>query len=177
MSGTVGFSSPPERGSTFWLQLHLPIAQAPREANAKDAPQLAAHLEVLIVDDNAVNRMVATRLLEVLGCRATAVEGGQKALEVLETQSFDCILMDCQMPEMDGFEATRRIRALEVHKRVPIIAVTAGALQEDRIRCTEAGMDGFLPKPMSKAALASALSELTAPLPDAKPPIRSVNMR
>ena len=114
------------------------------------ARELGEALRVLLVEDNAVNRKVATRLLEKRGHLVTATSNGREALTALEKGSYDVVLMDVQMPEMDGFEATRIIRAMEkgtgLHQQ--IIALTAHALTSDRERCMEAGMDDYLTKPI-----------------------------
>ncbi len=128
--------------------------------------------EILVVEDNRVNQMVATLLLQKLGCRVQVAINGAEACRALEARSFDLVLMDCQMPEMDGFEATRRIRSRESGaRRTPIIALTAGVLKEERDKCYEAGMDGFLSKPISneelKAALESWLAATRAHVPPA----------
>jgi CheY-like chemotaxis protein len=112
---------------------------------------------VLIVEDNAVNQMVAARLLEKLGCRVDVAANGREAVEMVGLLPYDAIFMDCQMPEMDGFEATQEIRRREgssVHR--PIIAMTANAMQ-GRERCLGAGMDDYVSKPMRKADLTEAL--------------------
>jgi signal transduction histidine kinase/CheY-like chemotaxis protein len=160
MGGEVGILSEPGQGATFWVTLTLPVAKAPANPGLQETLQVNVDLDVLIVDDNAVNRMVATRMLQKLGCLATAVEGGKEAIELLSMRAFDCVLMDCQMPEMDGFEATRSIRLLPGRTNIPVIAVTAGVLEQDRVRCEQAGMDGFLAKPLNKIALAQVLSGL-----------------
>lgn len=159
MNGEVGVRSVEGQGATFWLTLALPLADAPASVTARETLRVQAPLSVLVVDDNGVNRMVATRLLEKLGCHTTAVDGGKQAVELLAQRAFDCVLMDCQMPDMDGFEATRLIRELGVNSTIPIIAVTAGVLEGDRVRCEQAGMDGFLAKPLNKAALVAQLSK------------------
>jgi CheY-like chemotaxis protein len=113
---------------------------------------------VLIVEDNAVNQMVAARLLEKLGCRVDVAANGREAVEMVGLLPYDAIFMDCQMPEMDGFEATQEIRRREgssVHRL--IIAMTANAMQGDRKRCLDAGMDDYVSKPMRKADLTEAL--------------------
>jgi signal transduction histidine kinase/CheY-like chemotaxis protein len=113
---------------------------------------------VLIAEDNAVNQMVAARLLEKLGCRVDVAANGREAVEMIALLPYDAIFMDCQMPEMDGFEATQEIRRREgssVHH--PIIAMTANAMQGDRERCLNAGMDDYVSKPIRRADLREAL--------------------
>jgi CheY-like chemotaxis protein len=113
---------------------------------------------ILIVEDNAVNQMIAARLLEKLGCRVDVAANGREAVEMAGLLPYDAIFMDCQMPEMDGFEATQEIRSREgpsVHR--PIIAMTANAMQGDRERCLNAGMDDYISKPIRKADLNEAL--------------------
>jgi CheY-like chemotaxis protein len=119
-------------------------------------PVFSAH--VLVVEDNTVNQMVATRLLEKLGCRVDVAANGREAVKMTGRLPYDAIFMDCQMPEMDGFAATREIRKREgssVHR--PIIAMTANAMQGDRERCLNAGMDDYVSKPIRKADLIEAL--------------------
>jgi CheY-like chemotaxis protein len=120
---------------------------------------------ILIVEDNAVNQRVAQRLLERLGYRAEVVGNGLEAVKALELAPYDVVLMDVQMPEMDGFEATRVIRdpqsAVRDHE-VPIIAMTAHAMKGDREKCIEAGMDDYVAKPVGSAALAEAIERRLA---------------
>jgi CheY-like chemotaxis protein len=124
---------------------------------------------ILVVDDNAVNRLLATRLIEKEGHTVVSVESGVAALEVFEKQTFDLVLMDIQMPDMDGFEATHAIREKERQSanHVPIIAMTAHAMECDRQRCLSSGMEDYVSKPISKQALLAAI-ENVLPLPKAE---------
>src|SRR5262249_30857460 len=112
-------------------------------------PQFAAR--VLLAEDDQVNQLVATRFLQSFGCTITVAEDGKKAIDLFESKPSDLVFMDCHMPEVDGFEATRRIRAEEGDEtRTPIIALTANAMQGDREKCLAAGMDDYLSKPLQK---------------------------
>jgi CheY-like chemotaxis protein len=124
-----------------------------------DAPDPMAVLRVLVAEDNAVNQRLAARLLEKRGHRVTVTANGREAVEALADQTFDLVLMDVQMPEMDGFEATALIREKEQHKggHIPIIALTAHAMKGDKDRCLAAGMDGYLAKPIRPQELDDAL--------------------
>jgi PAS domain S-box-containing protein len=124
----------------------------------------AAWARVLVVEDNMVNQMVAKRLLEKLGCRVDLAANGNEAVEMYESMPFDAIFMDCQMPEMDGYEATRVIRGRQgTRERIPIIAMTAGVMEAERERCVSAGMDDFIPKPVVAAALKKAVDRWVLP--------------
>jgi len=123
---------------------------------------------VLVAEDNPINQKLVVRMLEKLGHRVALAEHGAAALRMLDEQPFDLVLMDVQMPELDGLEATRRIRQREVStgQHVPIIALTAHAMTGDRERCLAAGMDGYLAKPVQLAELGAALDSLaTGPGP------------
>ncbi len=123
-----------------------------------------ANAHLLLVEDNPVNQDVALTMLEFMGCQVETVYDGHQALRALARTTYDLVLMDCQMPEMDGFEATKVIRAQEAaapsatRSRLPIIALTANAMREDRERCLAAGMDDYLSKPFSQEALRQVLS-------------------
>jgi PAS domain S-box-containing protein len=129
--------------------------------NAAAAALPARSLRVLLAEDNAVNQKVATRILERLGATVDVAKNGVEALNAATRQRFDLILMDCQMPEMDGFQATGAIRASEAPggRRTPIIALTANAMQGDRERCVDAGMDDYLPKPVRSDELSLMLEK------------------
>ncbi|HET9840172.1 MAG TPA: PAS domain S-box protein [Candidatus Angelobacter sp.] len=133
-----------------------PVAPPP----SMHAPERPAH--VLLAEDNHINRMLATRLLEKHGYTFSVAENGAEVLEVLKKQNFDCVLMDVQMPVMDGFEATAAIRNTERlnGRHLPIIAMTAHAMTGDRERCVAAGMDGYVSKPVKPKELFSAIEEV-----------------
>jgi len=148
------------------------LAAAPASAPAPepvatraDAPSLAG-LHVLVAEDNTINQLLATMQFEGLRCTSTTVCNGREALQALARQHFDVILMDCQMPLMDGYEATRRIRASETAgQHIPIIAVTANAMEDERDAALACGMDDFLTKPYSHLALQEILLRLARPSP------------
>ncbi len=149
----------------------LPLAL--RRATASDPVQAlpdASALRLLVAEDNPVNSRVTLKMLERLGISAIAVPNGRQAVQSFQSSLFNLILMDCQMPEMDGFEATQAIRELEVgDSRVPIIALTANAMQGDRERCIECGMDDYLSKPIALDKLAGALHRWLEQPVDAHP--------
>jgi two-component system, sensor histidine kinase and response regulator len=116
---------------------------------------------VMLVEDNAVNQQVASRLLQAFGLHAQIAANGLEAVQRLQAEHFDLVFMDCQMPIMDGYEATRQIREMEraeSRERAPIIAMTANAMQGDRERCLEAGMDDYMAKPVKRETLAATLT-------------------
>ena len=116
---------------------------------------------VLVVEDNIVNQKVSVRMLEKLGCRVDVAVNGKEAVDLCEKQQYDVVFMDCQMPELDGFQATGQIRDQEKGGRIPIIAMTANAMRGDRQRCLDAGMDDYVSKPIKKEALTTALDRWT----------------
>lgn len=136
----------------------LAEARALQGDSGADRPQFAAR--VLLAEDHTTNQMVAAMMLRNLGCRVDIAANGQEALTMIETSSYDVVFMDCEMPEMDGFVATRAIRARADSKaQVPIIAVTAQSMQGDRERCLQAGMDDYITKPVEQDAFAAALTK------------------
>jgi PAS domain S-box-containing protein len=161
MGGRLGHYDNPNGGSVFWLELPLDtvVASPPAEPPAADAPAPAPPvLHVLVVDDVAMNRDIAGSFLRAAGHKVTCVEGGAEAITAVELMDFDVVLMDVRMPEMDGLEATRRIRRLEGERgRVPIVALTAQAFSEQVAECHKAGMDSHLPKPFDPDTLLTAV--------------------
>ena len=135
------------------------------EARTPDEDSLSGH--VLVAEDNLVNQQVTLTMLEILGCSVSMADDGVKSLQILESCRPDIILMDCQMPEMDGFEATRNIRDRESDtspgRRIPIITLTANAMKGDRERCMEAGMDDYLSKPFGQKNLRAMLEKWMVP--------------
>ena len=137
-----------------------PAAQ-PEPSESPPSPQ-CSQARLLVAEDNPVNQMVALTFLKKLGYRADVAKDGLEAVSKFQQEPYDLILMDCQMPELDGFEATRRIRSLAPPSRgpdIPIIAMTANAMQGDRLRCLEAGMNDYLSKPVERAKLAALLDQ------------------
>jgi CheY-like chemotaxis protein/HPt (histidine-containing phosphotransfer) domain-containing protein len=163
MGGRIDAHSVPGEGSRFWLDLPFDAAaeqQEPAPPAHRELPRTGC--TVLVAEDNPINQQVIERLLQHLGAVVTVVDDGEAAVALMQRESFDLVFMDCLMPVMDGFEATRRIREWErgqrVRSPVPIIALTANALAGDRDACLAAGMSDYLAKPISSAALAKAVS-------------------
>jgi PAS domain S-box-containing protein len=168
MGGSLHVSSELGAGSTFGFELDFLINGAARavsplgdahtdEVSPKDG--VAVRGRVLLAEDNEVNQQVAALFLQRLGYESYVVPNGQEALRALETQDFDAVLMDCQMPVLDGYEATRRIRAMDGPKsKIPIIAVTASAMPEERQKCFDAGMSDFTSKPIFATTLNEVLT-------------------
>jgi len=130
-----------------------------KEPSRSDAAQMRLHGTVLIAEDNEINQKVASAMLAALGLKSAIAPDGKVAVDRVRVEKFDLVLMDCQMPVMDGYAATAGIRALPGDRnRIPILALTANALQGDEAKCLAAGMDGFLTKPLTFQSLATALS-------------------
>jgi CheY-like chemotaxis protein/anti-sigma regulatory factor (Ser/Thr protein kinase) len=166
MSGDVGFISTDGQGSTFWLE----IAAEPTDAEARPSDEIAPVLEgfrILVVEDNPTNRMIASKLLEGLGAAVETAADGYLGVEAAERGGFDVILMDVQMPGIDGLEAARRIRALGGHAAAtPIVALTANVLSHQQRRYLDAGMDGVVGKPISPGALIGEIARLMQSHPE-----------
>jgi len=136
------------------------LSDVPRRAHKPSAENACRGLRILIAEDNAVNVMILERTLEDLDCTYVSANNGIDALRELEKSKFDIVLMDLQMPEMDGLEATKRLRESEsiTGRHIPIIALTAHAQQGDRERCLECGMDDYLPKPIVRGDMIAKLA-------------------
>ena len=172
MGGQVGAHSQPDKGSTFWFL--LPMMDVSATTPRADKPVCDVHWaarrfrgKVLLVEDNAVNQKVAQRFLERLGCEVELAENGEQCLRAWERRKFDVVLMDIQMPVMDGYTATRLIREKEcVDRHTPIVALTANAMTGQLERCLSAGMDGLLTKPIAIERLREVLDRFGLAVPE-----------
>ncbi len=169
MGGSLGVDSVEGEGSAFWFTANFKCAKeaaepVPETTDEDEVLQLNA--KILLVEDNPINQMVAQKMLEKIGLKAVLADNGIEALERLNEQSFDLVLMDCQMPEMDGFDATREIRKLDIktltQTPLPIVAMTANVMSGDREKCLEVGMDDYIGKPVQRDKLASVLKKWLA---------------
>jgi len=184
MDGDAGAESEPGKGSRFWFTAKLQYGRGPiplspaAQIPAKPVAELVgsrAGAKILLAEDNPVNREVALDLLQAIGLRVDIAEDGDQAVELARRNSYDLILMDMQMPKMDGIDATRMIRALPGLETLPVVAMTANVFDDDRQRCFDAGMNDFIPKPVDPARLHTTLLKwlprrnAAAPAPAAPP--------
>jgi len=174
MEGTIGCDEPPGGGALFWIELPLRASAMPQEdvrpAPIVDASDRRVNLRILVVDDVLANRQIAQAMLRAAGHSVTLAEDGATALLALESQRFDVVLMDLQMPGMDGFEAARRIRAMPLPaSEVAVIALTASVLPDQVEATRRAGMDGHLGKPLDRTALLDLMQQM--PRRDPLPPV------
>jgi CheY-like chemotaxis protein len=165
MGGQIAVSSEPGRGSRFIATLHCMQgdAAAPTLVQAEPMPPAAVGVDVLVAEDNPVNQLLIQTILQRMGHRPVLVADGQQAVEQARSACWSLVLMDMQMPELDGVGATRAIRALPGEQgRVPIVAMTANAREDDRRACLDAGMDDFVSKPIDTQALRAAIDRALA---------------
>ena len=137
------------------------IAKEKPSATHSETPTAKSE-RILIVEDNPINQLIIQTLLEQMGYRTELVNNGAEALQAFEVNSYDLIIMDCQMPVMDGLEATRKIRARESGTRTPVVALTAGIMNYERQKCLEVGMDAFLSKPLVVEDLEAVLARFVS---------------
>jgi signal transduction histidine kinase/ActR/RegA family two-component response regulator len=175
MGGEIGVHSRLGEGSTFSFTLPLATANQPEPDPLASPVRTALSIlqaRVLLAEDNAVNSRVATHMLKKLGCHVDVAANGKEAVDMLEMLPYDLIMMDCQMPTMDGYEATQEIRRTQgERKRIPIIALTANAMEGDKERCLQAGMDDYIGKPIQVDNLREILQRWApqeAPYPGAR---------
>ena len=173
-AGVVGYASKPisrdELLDVLARVLNLTPGNTQALVTRHALADASAVLDVLLVEDHAINQKLAVTLLERWGHRVTVADNGQLALAAMQQRQFDLVLMDMMMPVMDGLEATRRIRASETGQRIPIVAMTANAMESDRERCLEAGMDDYLSKPIKATELQAMLQRFATPSPQVSVP-------
>jgi CheY-like chemotaxis protein len=170
MGGTITVESMPGKGSTFsYTTRLLPAIQRTISAQAVTPPiasmaDRATPLKILVVDDNEINQVVACKFLQKLGCHAEVARNGREALDSIAKVVYDAVLMDCEMPEMNGYEATQEIRRQEqsTTNHLPIIALTGHASSEDEQKCREVGMDDVVTKPITLPTLRAKIERLLA---------------
>ncbi|MGW8391365.1 response regulator [Pseudoduganella sp. HUAS MS19] len=179
MGGEVGVHSQYGAGSTFWFtarldlpaspaatlldQLNVAAAELLAGGHAAAVPTGARAARILLVEDNTFNQQIAQEMLEETGATVSIANNGVEALQLLQQTGFDCVLMDLQMPQMDGLEATRRIRTIPELAGMPVLAMTATATTEARMRCIDAGMNDFISKPIRPALMCQTIANWLPP--------------
>jgi PAS domain S-box-containing protein len=175
MSGEIGLETETITGSAFWFSVSFSLAEKQRfiipkstQSTGKMVDKKAfgstnsdySHLSVLVAEDNDINRQVAAGILKTFSVDVEFAKNGREAVEMFQLKEYDLIIMDCQMPELDGYEATKEIRRIESNTRqIPIVAMTAGVLTMEREKCIESGMNGFVGKPFSRSDIEDMLAK------------------
>ena len=164
MSGDISVQSEPGKGSTFTLSVELNTCAA-QQVTAKHIHQHVdlSKLKILVAEDNSVNQLVIKAMLSSLGITPTLVENGELAVEQVKIHDFDLVLMDCQMPVMDGYQATALIRKTKRAEQLPVIALTADVMPEDKANAFAIGFNEHLAKPLELDKLIQCLSQYIAP--------------
>jgi CheY-like chemotaxis protein len=164
MGGNISVQSSIGQGSTFTFSavFNHPVVNHDKSIekitpNSQNDLFLGGNIHLLLVEDNDLNQLVATERLKLMGITCDIANNGLEAVDMVQKKHYDAILMDIQMPVMDGLEATRQIRRLEGKENIPIIALSAAALKKDRDMAIEAGVDDFVPKPIDNGLLRSTL--------------------
>ena len=160
MGGTIGVSSMPGQGSTFWFTVNLPVTEAPIHEDAGAAQRrLSPPVRILVAEDILTNQIIVQSMLEGAGHEVVVVNNGAEAVAAAQTKPYDLVLMDMEMPEMNGVTAARVIRTSDPMHELPIVALSANAMPEEIARCREAGMDDHVAKPIDRDELLRTIAK------------------